>query len=177
MDVASLSLSNKSLPNLALDDRIHCVGFNSLTTVGYLLGVFFRLWIPLWVHVSTSAWSQHWKLELKSFFDTISLGLWPQPHPLISKLSMVRAVRPAHAHWMLPTSPEMMPLQGEGNGSWAFCANKVGNSPASADQGFSKARQGSCHVHGTPCWNPPTSSYPRLSPNTKPTSKTGCTNW
>ena len=62
VDVASLSLANKSLPNLALDDRLHCVGFNSLTTVGYLLGVFFRLWIPLLVYVSTSAWSQHWKL-------------------------------------------------------------------------------------------------------------------
>ena len=40
------------------------------------------------------------------------------------------------------------------------CANKVRNGPASADQGFSTASQGSCHVHGTPCWNPPTSPYP-----------------
>ena len=38
---------------------------NSLTTAGYLLGVFFRLWIPFLVRISTSAWSQHWKLELK----------------------------------------------------------------------------------------------------------------
>ena len=38
---------------------------NSLTTVGYLLGVFFRLWICFLVRISTSAWSQHWKLELK----------------------------------------------------------------------------------------------------------------
>ena len=32
-----------------------------------------------------------------------------------------------------------------------FCANKVKNGPVSADQGFSIASQGSCHVHGTPC--------------------------
>ena len=38
---------------------------NSLTTVGYLLEVFFRLWIPFLVRISTSAWSQQWKLELK----------------------------------------------------------------------------------------------------------------
>ena len=29
--------------------------FNSLTTVGYLLGVFFKLWIPFLVRISTSA--------------------------------------------------------------------------------------------------------------------------
>jgi len=46
---------------------------NSLTTVGYLLRVFFRLWISFLVRISTSAWSQHWKLE-PGFFDTISYG-------------------------------------------------------------------------------------------------------
>ena len=35
---------------------------NSLTTVGYLLGVFFRLWIPFLVRISTFAWS-HAALE------------------------------------------------------------------------------------------------------------------
>ena len=32
---------------------------NSLTTVGYLLEVFIKLWIPSMVHIFTSAWSQH----------------------------------------------------------------------------------------------------------------------
>ena len=40
------------------------------------------------------------------------------------------------------------------------CANKVRNGPASTDQGFSTVSQGSCHAHGTPCWNPPPSPYP-----------------
>ena len=31
--------------------------FNSLTTVGYLLGVFIKLWIPSTVRIFTSAWS------------------------------------------------------------------------------------------------------------------------
>ena len=31
--------------------------FNSLTTVGYLLELFIRLWIPSLVRISTSAWS------------------------------------------------------------------------------------------------------------------------
>ena len=29
------------------------------------------------------------------------------------------------------------------------CANKARNGPATADQGSSPARQGTCHVHGT----------------------------
>ena len=50
---------------------------NSLTTVGYLLGVFFRLWIHFLVCISTSAWSQHRKLESLRVHDpnhTHSLG-------------------------------------------------------------------------------------------------------
>ena len=42
--------------------------------------------------------------------------------------------------------------------SWA--ANKVRNGPVSTDQGVSTASQGSCHVHGTSSWNPPTSPIP-----------------
>ena len=102
-----------------------------------------------------------------SFLHTIVLGSWPQPHSLISKLSMVRALRPASAppDRMLPTSPEMVPLQGEGGVvPGPVCANKVRNGPASADQGFSTASQGSCHVHSTPCWNQP---YPAFFASTK----------
>ena len=49
------------------------------------------------------------------------------------------------------------PYKGRGVVPEPVCANKVRNGPASANQGFSTASQGSCHVHGTPCWNPPTS--------------------
>ena len=36
-------------------DIVVCI--NSLTTVGYLLELFIRLWIPFLVHIFTSAWS------------------------------------------------------------------------------------------------------------------------
>ena len=35
----------------------HHSTFNSLPTVGYLLEVFIKLWIPSMVHIFTSAWS------------------------------------------------------------------------------------------------------------------------
>ena len=38
-----------------LDEK--CIDVNSLTTVGYLLEVFIRLWIPSMVRIFTSAWS------------------------------------------------------------------------------------------------------------------------
>ena len=51
------------------------------------------------------------------------------------------------------------PYKGRGVIPEPVCASKVRNGPAGADQGFSTASQGSCHVHGTPSWNPPTSPY------------------
>ena len=50
---------------------------------------------------------------------------------------------------MLPTDPEMVLLQGEGVVPEPLCANKVRNGPASTEQGFSTASQGSYHVYGT----------------------------
>ena len=38
-------------------DRVSALEVNSLTTVGYLLGVFIKLWIPSMVHIFISAWS------------------------------------------------------------------------------------------------------------------------
>ena len=52
------------------------------------------------------------------------------------------------------------PYKGRGVVPEPVCANKVRNGPASANQGFSTATQGSCHVHSTSCWNLPTSPYP-----------------
>ena len=56
------------------------------------------------------------------------------------------------------------------------CANKVRNGPASADQGFSTASQGSYHVHGTPCWNSPTSPFSTFFASRKPIFKTDYAN-
>ena len=73
------------------------------------------------------------------------------------------------------------------------CANKVRNGPASADQGFSTASQGSCHVHGTPSFLQPAKAAAmctapwaetRLPPHIQPffaSAKTifemDCANW
>ena len=53
---------------------------NSLTTIGYLLGVFFGLWIPFLVRISTSAWNQHWKLDLIKASLTPSLRVHDPNH-------------------------------------------------------------------------------------------------
>ena len=44
-----------SSPNISTFKK--CLLINSLTTVGYLLEVFIRLWIPSMVRIFTSAWS------------------------------------------------------------------------------------------------------------------------
>ena len=67
-----------------------------------------------WSYVALETWG---KASL-----THSLGSRPWSDPLISEISMVRALQPANAlasHWKWPTVPEMPPLQGEGSGSWA----------------------------------------------------------
>ena len=71
--------------------------------------------------------------------------------------------------WMLPTNPKMVPYKGRGVVPEPVCANKVRNGLASADQGCSIASQGTRHVHGTPCWNPPTSN------NHQPSHSSTCT--
>ena len=73
---------------------------NSITTVGYLLGVFFRLWIHFGVYF-------HFCLELastenlsQSFTDTLSVALWPQPHQLTRQLPCARHLM--LTRWVLP---------------------------------------------------------------------------
>ena len=61
------------------------------------------------------------------------------------------------------------PYKGRGVVPEPVCANKVRNGPASADQGCSISSQGTRHVHGTPCWNPPTSN------NHQPSHSSTCT--
>ena len=71
--------------------------FNSLTTIGYLLEVFIRLWIPsmhgLYIHFCLEIVLETWLKALLTF----SVGSWPCAHPLISERSIVRALQPENA--------------------------------------------------------------------------------
>ena len=69
---------------------------------------------------------------------------------------------------------EMDPLQEQ---SMPICVKKERNGPASANQGFSTATQGTCHVHSTPRYNLPTFLYPTFYASAKPIFKTDCANW
>ena len=62
---------------------------NSLTTIGYLLDAFIKLWILL-LEASTGNLSQ-------SFINPFSVGSRPWTHPLISERSIVKALRPQNA--------------------------------------------------------------------------------
>ena len=78
--------------------------FNSYTEFHYLL--------RLWAISSLLLWaSMHWKLQLS--IHQVFQGSWSLPHPLISELTMVRALQPVNASpdWNLPTVPEMEPLK------------------------------------------------------------------
>ena len=116
--------------------------------IGYVFGPYFHFCFEL----ALETWA-------KASLTHTSLGSWPQPHLLLSELSMVRALWPATAppDWMLPTKliKKWCLYKRRGVVPEPVCANKVKNGPASADQGCSLASQGSCHVHATPCWNPP----------------------
>ena len=76
-----MSLASIIFMHVLLDGNM----LNSLTTVGYLLEVFSKLWIPslfpLLLGANTGNLSQ-------SFFDTFSVV----HNPLISELSMVRTL-------------------------------------------------------------------------------------
>ena len=116
--------------------------FNSLTTVGYLLVVFFRIWIPSLVCISTSAWSY---VPLETWAKaSLTFLLWVhQLRPLISELSMVRALQPANSppDWTLPTDLVMVPLyKGRGVVSAPICTKKVSSQ--------CQLSQGRCYVHG-----------------------------
>ena len=155
-----------------------------LTTVSYLLGVFFRLWIPFLVRIS--------------YLVRISTSN-QRALQLTESCLQIQKWCPYKARGVVPEP---------------VCANKVRNGPATANQGSSLASQGSCHVHGTPGWthppppippfllwsshcrprlfssqprqlpcawqsgvNPPTSPYPAFFASEKPIVKTDCANW
>ena len=91
--------------------------FNSLTTIGYLLEVFIKLWIYLpWSIFSLLLGASTRNLS-QGFFDTFSVSSRPWTHPLINERSIVRALRPENAplDYTLPKLPEMESLQGEGS--------------------------------------------------------------
>ena len=67
---------------------------------------------------------------------------------------------PNHTHSLASFQWSGCPYKARGVVPEPVCANKVRNGPASADQGFSTASQGSCHVHGTPGWTHPPPPIP-----------------
>ena len=74
---------------------------------------------------------------------------------------MVRALRPVNASldWKLSTVLEME-AEEPYIVSTPVCVKRERNGQASADQGFSTASQGSCHVHGSSRWTHPPPPIP-----------------
>ena len=128
-------------------------------------------WVILWVAARCSCWARDQTLSTGSldsetvsqgFFYQISQGSWPLPCLLISELTIVRALQPVNAspEWKQPTVSEMEPIKRQRSLIYPICVKKERNGQAGANQGFSTASQGSCHVHGTPYWNLPTPPIP-----------------
>ena len=98
----------------------------SLFSLGY--GYFLLSVFPVLLGTSAGNLSQ-------SFFVLFSQGTW---HPLISKLSIVRALWPVNTppDWKLPTIPEWCSYKGRGVVSTLVCANKVRNGPTRSTKAF-----------------------------------------
>ena len=148
---------------------------NSLTTVGYLLGVFFTFFGPylrFCLEQAQKTWAkasltQSLWVHDPNHTDSLASFQW-------SGLSDQQAIQLTESCLQIE---KWCPYTGRGVVPEPVCANMVRNGPASADQGSSIASQGSWHVHGTPCWNLPTSPYPTFFASTKPIFKTDCANW
>ena len=116
---------------------------------------FFGLYFHFCLEIAQKTWAKASLIQSVKVHDL--------PDPLISKLSIVRGLWPANA----PADQNLQyrkwcPYKWRGLVSTPIYARKVRNGPAGADQGHSTASQGSCHVHGTPCWKPPTLPPPPL---------------
>ena len=86
-----------TLTSLSLRSHLGCtLEINSLTTVGYLLEVFIKLWNLPWSIFSLLLRASTGNLS-QGFFDTFSVSSRPWTHPLISERSIVRARRPEYA--------------------------------------------------------------------------------
>ena len=107
----------------------------------------------------------------------------------LAKCSSIKPVRVhdlCHTHSLVSLqcsglSDQWMLLPTENCLQWQKWSSYKGGGPflcqTSGNQGFPIASQGSCHVHGTPCWNPPTSPFPTFFASVKPSFKTDCANW
>ena len=123
---------------------------NSLTTVGYLLGVVFRLWIPFWsvFHFCLESALETWaKASL-----TPPLRAVHDPnhtHSLVSfqwsGFSDQRALQLTESCLQIQ---KWCPYKARGVVPEPICANKARNG------------QGSCHVHGTLGWTHPPPPIP-----------------
>ena len=72
---------------------------NTLTTVGYLLEVFIKLWTPSMVCIFTSAWSQHWKLVKAS----LTHSLWVRDLGHTHSLACIQQSGPSNQRMLLWT--------------------------------------------------------------------------
>ena len=96
--------------------------------------------------------------------------------PLISELYPLWPLN-APPHQKLPTHLGMVPLQGERSGSTPIWVNNMRNGPASADQGYSTARQGSQDLLNMPAHLPLSHlPHPTFFAIAKPVFKTDCAN-
>ena len=98
--------------------------------------------------------------------DLLRNGVWPRrTMPTKAFLQPARAAA-------ICTAPGHLPL---------FVSNEKGEKWSNQCQPrffYSQpASQCSCHLHGTPCWNPHTSPYPTFFASTKPIFKTDCAIW
>ena len=110
--------------------------------VGHSSQVFCRLWISSLTSISAIAleiWdkaSLSHSLGVHNFHHTLT-------NPLISKLSMVKAVWPVNALKTIFSTRNSASTRWE---KWFLCAISVRNHLANADQGNSTTSWGSCHL-------------------------------
>ena len=168
----------KSIVKVNIPSSIPATICNSFNTIGYLLEVFFRLWIPFLgpyfyfcLELVLKTWAKA-SLTLSSWVDDPN-----HTHSLASfQCSGLSDKCKLHLTECCLQVQKWCPYKGKGVVPELVCANKVRNGPPSANQGFSTATKGSCHQHGTLCWNPPTSTYPVFFASAKPIFKTDCAN-
>ena len=86
-----------------------------LTLKLYSLKVLFRLVLPSFTCISTSARKLAQETWFTASFKKFFAGSWPWPHLLITECSIVGTLRPENAppDWKLPNKSEMKSLQDE----------------------------------------------------------------
>ena len=158
----------------SLSSARHCR--MSATMSGYWMDLIKRLWSATSgkqaVHISTRR-----TLKLKMSILGASQGLWPLQHPLINKLTVVRALQRVNTSpdWKLSTVPEIEPSQRQMSLSTpTFAKKKKEKWPSCC---FSTTSPDSHHVRRKPWLCLPTSPYPTFFVTTKSIFKMDWANW